>query len=65
MKSIKSFIKQNKFKVIGGAACLLFGGVSTQQSVSGVISTLLYLVGLALAINLVLEYKEYKKDESA
>ena len=63
MKDVKGFIKQKKFKVIVGSVCLLLGGVTTQQSIAGIISTILYLIGISLAINLTMEYKEYKKDK--
>jgi len=60
-KTFKSFLKASKWKVISAVICLLFGGVSTAASAAGVISTLLYLIGLGLALSLVMDYREFKK----
>lgn len=60
-KSLKGFIRHNKGKVITASLCLLLGGVSQANDLVGIISTLLYIVGLALVINLCLEWRELKK----
>jgi len=61
-RTLKAFVKRHKGKVITASLCLLLGGVSQASSLVGVISTLLYIVGLALVINLGLEWRELKKD---
>jgi predicted exporter len=60
-KSIKTFVKRRKARIILAPLCLLLGGISQAINLAGIVSTLLYIVGLALVINLGLEWRELKK----
>ena len=60
-KSIKTFVKRRKARFILASLCLLLGGISQAINLAGIVSTLFYIVGLALVINLGLEWGEFKK----
>lgn len=63
MSKFKRFFKQNKARSIILIVCLIFGGASNVVSLAGIISTLLYIVSIALAVQLSFEWREFEKPQ--
>lgn len=61
MNKFKRFFQKNKVKFIVLAICATFGGWSGASSLSGILAMVLYIISLALAMQLSFEWRDFEK----